>query len=327
MPKAKPKSAKQAEPIYVVTGKNDALVSKKCHQLLDEIIAHDQRSAGLLTLDGDKATASEVFDELRTLPFLADTRVVVVKDADKFVTNNRPLLEKYFDKPCTTGTLILTLSTWQSTTKLAKKLPKTGLLKVEDPSRAQLPPQLTAYAKQEHNKTLSAQAANLLIELSGDDIITLETEIDKLALFAADNPAITSAHIEELVGANRFFNVFSVIDAILEADPGKAVSRLRKMFEDDKSAEYTVVGAFAYQFRKMFQAKAMLNTGVNQYETAKNLAIWGDREGFFRQLAKLTLPQIGNTIQWLAETDYEIKTGQTESKVAIEQLVLKLATK
>jgi DNA polymerase III delta subunit len=39
----------------------------------------------------------------------------------------------------------------------------------------------------------------------------------------------------------------------------------------------------------------------------------------------MDLKQIGEYLQQLAETDYAIKTGRTKAKVAMEQLVLKLA--
>ena len=74
--------------------------------------------------DCTKVELSEVLDELRTLPFLAEKRVVVLKDADKFVSEHRAALENYFDEPSKTGVLILTVEKWMKTTKLAKKTRK-----------------------------------------------------------------------------------------------------------------------------------------------------------------------------------------------------------
>jgi len=98
------------------------------------------------------------------------------------------------------------------------------------------------------------------------------------------------------------------------------------MFAQDKSTEFTVVGAFAYHFRRMFNAKVLLNEGVLAGEIAKRFRIWSHRDKFFAQLRQMSLKQIGGYLQQLAETDYAIKTGRTKAKVAMEQLVLKLAT-
>ena len=108
-----------SERIYVIAGKDEALVSSMCQELLDDLLEPEQRMTGLLSVDGDRAEISDVFDELRTAPFLTDKRVVAIRGADGFVSAHRDALERYFDKPCSTGVLVLTLSSWDSRTRLA----------------------------------------------------------------------------------------------------------------------------------------------------------------------------------------------------------------
>lgn len=315
------------ELIYVIAGKEDSLVGAECGRLLDELLEPSQRATGLFDAKADSVTAAEVLDDLRTLPFLTDKRVVLVRDADDFVSENRPLLEKYFDNPCPTGRLILVVKTWSGNTKLAKKLPKVGrLISVAQPSRRELPQRLIGYASDAYGKKLAYASAQLLIELTGDELTRLYSEIDKLALYADAEKSIEPRHIEALIGHNRLFNAFAVIDAVIANNPPVAIERLRGMFSQDKSAEYTVVGAFAFHFRRMFNAKVMLDKGSHPGQIAKTLRIWGDTNSFFAQLRQRSLRQIGGYIQQLAETDYAIKTGRANAKVAMEQLVLQLAS-
>ena len=138
--------------------------------------------------------------------------------------------------------------------------------------------------------------------------------------------AIKPEHLESLIGHNRLFNAFAVIDAVTTGKVAQAVDRLRNLFATDKSAEYTVVGAFAYHFRKMFTAKALLDKGQSVSQVARAAGVWYNREAFFKQLREMTIQQIGSVIQELARIDYAIKTGRTTPKVAIEQLVLQLTT-
>lgn len=311
--------------IYVIVGKDQSLVNLRCQKLLDELIEPQQRATCLFKADPAKVSISEVLDELRTAPFLADKRVVVVKDADKFISKNRQLFEKYFDTPCPTSLLILTVSSWPAKTRLAKKLSEVGeLISLVQPKAWQLPSVLAKYADETHDKPLSRTAAELLIELAGDNLPRLYSEIDKLALFADGDKSITPQHVESLVGRNRLFDCFAVINAVTAGDAGQAVARLRNMFAADRSAQYTATGAFGFHFRRMFRAKALLDEGARPAEVAGKLRIWGDRESFFAQLKKMTLKQIGDNIKHLAETDFQIKTGQAKPQVAIEQLVLKL---
>ncbi len=275
-----------------------------------------------------QATVAEILDELRTLPLLTDRKVPLIKDADKFVPNNRELLEKYFDNPSGPGVLVLTVSSWPSNTRLAKKLAKTGkLITVIQPKPWQLPGKLIEYAHDAHSQRLTKEAAELLVELAGDSLAALYTEIDKLSLYAEGRKGITDKDVESLIGHNRMFSTFAVIDAIIAGDVAVAIDRLRTMFATDKSAEYTAVGAFAFHFRRLFGAKAMLDEGASADDIAKRLRIWGNKQGFFSQLSKMSLKQIGGYLQRLAATDYAIKTGRAKPQTAIEQLVLELAVR
>jgi DNA polymerase-3 subunit delta len=249
-----------------------------------------------------------------------------VRKADKFISDNRELLENYFDNPCPTGILVLTVSNWDSRTKLSKKLPKVGrLISVTQPKAGQLPDRLVRYASDAHSKNLTSDAAELVMELTGDDLTRLYSEVDKLAVFADEAKSITTEHVELLIGHNRLFNAFGVIDAVADGDVGEAISRLRGMFAADKSAEYTAVGAFAFHFRRMFSAKVLLEEGVRPKQVADKLRIWSNKDRFFGQLQTMSLKQIGDVLEQLAEMDYAIKTGRTRTEVAIEQLVLRLS--
>ena len=75
----------------------------------------------------------------------------------------------------------------------------------------------------------------------------------------------------------------------------------------------------------MFRAKALLEKGTPQSEIIKRLRIWGNQENFFSQLRKVTLQQLGKYLQFLAQTDFAIKTGRAKAQIEMEQFVLRLA--
>jgi DNA polymerase-3 subunit delta len=310
----------------VIAGKDASLVSLECQKLLDELLPAEDRPAALFDANPKQATISEVLDELRTLPFLADTRIVLIKGADKFISANRSALENYFDNPVATGILIMTVDSLPSNTNLAKKLKKVGeLISITAPKGYQLTQRLVSYAHDAHDKNLNKTAAELVVEFAGENLPQLYSEIDKLALFVHPQKIITPKHVESLTGHNRLFNVFNVIDCAIEGNCASAIEHLRKMFEADRSVEYTFLGAFAFHMRRMFNAKALLDKGLPPQQIANQLRIWGNKQAFFAQLRKVTLKQLAQNLMQIAETDHAIKTGQTKPKVAAEQLIFKMA--
>ena len=315
-----------ADRIYVIAGKDESLVGTRAQELVDELLDAEQRMTAMLSVDGDEAVVSDVLDELRTVPFLADKRVVLVKNADGFVSKNREILERYFEKPASTGVLVLAVASWDARTRLAKILPKVGsLIAMEQPKKWELPAHLMQYAATKHKIKLNRDAAEMLVELIGEELAQLYNELEKLILFARDEKVIRVDHVESLTGHHRIYDAFEVIDATIGGNAGQAITRLRNMFEQDKSAEYSVVGAFAFHLRRMFQARALLDKRINPAEIAKQLRIWYNKDRFFAQLQRTTLSQIATFLEELAAVDHAIKTGQAQAAIAIEQLVLRLA--
>src|SRR5262245_4583732 len=111
----------KVRPIYVLHGDEDFLKRQVLPFLKQLGLGGDDLEGfGLSTHPGDKATLAEVRDDLDTAPFLSQRRLVIVENADPFVTRYRASLEKYVGAPSSTGVLALDVRSWTGTTNLAK---------------------------------------------------------------------------------------------------------------------------------------------------------------------------------------------------------------
>lgn len=319
------KSTKSNTPqgLHVIFGEDAFLVSKECEKMLDSILAPDQRAMALYEPKAEQATITDVLDELRTLPFLAPKRVVLIKGAEPFVKANADQLMTYLDDPSPSGILIMTVTSWDKRTRFHKKIQKTGaLVELAKMYSNQMPAYVTAYAQQNHDIRLDTQCSRFLVELVGDDPGRLCCEMDKLAIFVAPKKTVTCQDIEQLIGKNRMFDAFGVIDSINAGQIAPALGRLRNMFEGDKSTEYSVVGAFGYHFRRLFRTKAMIEKGISPPQAATKAGVFGYRQGqFLQQVAQMSLTQIANVMAELGKIDFALKTGQTTAAVAMERLI------
>lgn len=319
------KSSKSSKPlgVYVIFGENAFLVSTECGKLLDTLLDAEQRSMALYEPKADTADIADVLDELRTLPFLAPKRVVLIKGAEPFIKANAPVLENYLDDPSPSGVLILTVTSWDKRLRLHKKLRQTGgLIELAKMKSHQMPAYVAGYAHRTYGIRLDTQCSRLLVELVGDDPGRLCREMDKLAVFIAPKKTVTFADIEQLIGKNRMFDAFGVIDSINAGQIAPAMDRLRNMFAADKSAEYSVVGAFGWHFRRLFRAKAYIEKGASPQQAAKNAGVFGYfQRDFIRQVTQMSLPQLGKILTELGKIDFGLKTGQTTAPIAMERLI------
>ena len=321
-------SKKQQQPplgFYVIFGEDPFLVSKKCEKLIDTILDSEDRSMALYEPRANEAQVSDVLDELRTLPFLASKRVVLIKDAEPFVRANADTLMSYLDDMSPSGVLILTVTSWDKRIRLHKKFQKTGgLVEVGKLYSNQLPGYITSYAQQTHAIRLDGQTSRFLVELVGDDPGRLCREMDKLAVYVAPRKTVSPQDIESLIGHNRMFDAFGVIDSVSSGQIGPAISRIRNMFATDKSAEYSVVGAFGYHFRRLFRVKALISKGVSPQQAAAKTGVRFKQNEFLQQAGRLSLAQLAGILAELGRIDFGMKTGQTTAPIAIERLIIKV---
>jgi len=96
------------------------LLNAELDKVLEQLLGTHQRAAGLFAFDAASAEACDILDELRTASLLTARKVVLIKDADHFISKNRQLLERYFENPSSTAVLVLTVQSWPANTKLAK---------------------------------------------------------------------------------------------------------------------------------------------------------------------------------------------------------------
>ena len=94
-------------PLYVVHGDEAFLKRQVMRTLIKRALGDAGDSQSISTLCGDKAVFAEIFDELDTVPFFDPKRVVLVENADPFVTKYRGELEKKLTHLPATGLLIL----------------------------------------------------------------------------------------------------------------------------------------------------------------------------------------------------------------------------
>lgn len=311
-------------PVYVIYGSDPALTGPQCEGLIEQLLEPQYRSVGLVRFEGGSVELADVLDELHTIPLLGPRRVVVVRDADKFINEHRAAIESYLDGPSTTGVLILVASNWDGRTTLAKKLDSCGLvICAEAPKPWQMSAELINLASQRYGKHLSKEAACLLVELVGEEWARLCSELEKLALYVADQRGIDVDDVDQLVGRSRTVSGFSIINKATKGQIGQAMEDLRDLFAQDNSWPYTMVGAIAYHLRRLLQARMLLDKGLGPDAIATQLKIfWKDKAEFFSLVQRLSAQQITVALKQLAMIDYKIKTGKTRPDVAIERLIL-----
>lgn len=315
-------------PIYAVSGDEEFLRRLAREKLVATALGDADPAFAVSVFPGEKLDFSTVRNELETLPFLAACRVVVVENADPFVTNNRPALEQYAAKPSPVGVLILEAKTFPETTKLAKALPDSAKIACKAPAPYKLPGWCVDWAKVRHGKKLSPDAAEALVELVGTSMGLLDQEIGKLASAAGAKPVISADDVAKLVGRSKAADVFRIMDAVGEGRPGEALSILEDLFAEGEDP-MAVLGPLTAQLRKLADVGRLTVGGLPLGEAmnAAKVPAWPKaRESCERQLRHLGRRRLEKLTGWLTELNLGVKGGNSlPERVQVERLVVMLA--
>ena len=120
-------------PLYIVHGDEPFLKRHVLRSLIRRVLGDEADSQSVSTHTGDKATFAEVFDDLDTVPFFDPKRVLLVENADPFVSKYRGELEEKLKHLPATGVLMLDVKTWASNTRLAKMIDGSATIECKAP--------------------------------------------------------------------------------------------------------------------------------------------------------------------------------------------------
>src|SRR5215218_401759 len=113
-------------PVYALVGTD----SFRQLQALQEVVAAMAGDVQRVDAEGERAELADVLDELRSFAMFGGSKLVVVRDADAFITRFREQLEDYVVNPSQSGTLVLRLNSLPANQRIHKAIAKTG--KIED---------------------------------------------------------------------------------------------------------------------------------------------------------------------------------------------------
>lgn len=316
----------KVQPVYVLHGEESFLKRQALAALRRLVLGDGDDVLGVCTFAGDKASFSEVQAELTTLPFLAPRRLVVIDQADPFVTKERARLEKYLAAPAETGVLVLEVQSWPANTRLAKLLPDPATLVCKPPPAHKLPEWCVAWSKVELGKELPMTAARLLVDLVGTDMGMLDQELRKLATYVGDSKRIDSNAVDLLVGNSRAENTWKIFDLIGNGQVGEALTLLARLFDQGEDP-MRLLGAFSSQMRRLAQVARLHSQGSSLDDAQEQAGIppFG-RRNMGAHLRKLGQRRLDSLYDWLVETDLGMKgSSQLPPRMLLERLVVQLA--
>ena len=330
----------QAE-VYVIQGDDDLAVADIVRELKERHTAGSFGEMNFARLDGQSILKSEFATQVNTLPMLG-SRLVVLDDALALVKGKEDIawLDSLLSViPLTTAVVLIIKDAkrfskgsmvWQAVGS-GHALRKTisGLKRINTwlerpkPTQREMPEWIANEAV-EMKLAMDSRAAAELANLVGDDLFHARQELIKAKSYAGEGETVTRDMIRLLCSPSREEDIFAMVDAVGQRNPGKALALLNALLRD-QPVPY-VFSMVARQFRLLIIAKEIMQEGGDE----SAIAAEGNLHSFVaRKLAaqapRFSMSELVDIYHQLDRMDERAKIGDATLEVMLETLIAELS--
>ncbi len=267
--------------------------------------------------------------DAETQPFMADRRLVVVRDlpalsgrteADEKLISWLPSVPE--------STILLFYCTGKPKPDGRKKLynavKKLGGIVTFSPLRGAELVRFVTDAFRQAGKECDERTAEYLVFTVGDDAGLLRSEITKLASYAGDRPAVLSSDVAALATPSTECTVFQMVDAVVTGQKSRALLLLRNQLLSGTD-RMSILAMLLRQYRLLQHIKIMQyeKRGSDFIRSALGVPPFAVDQ-YIRQASVYTGSQVKNAVRICFDTEYAVKSGRIQQEGAVESVVIRL---
>jgi DNA polymerase-3 subunit delta len=311
--------------LYLFHGPEEWLKEKIVVQIKTALFPTGEGELNTNTFDAAEADGAEIAASAQTAPFLAERRLVLVKNADQMpAAQARVLGEGLDDLLPSTCVILLYKGKADRKDPLAARVPENQLFTFWTPFPSQLPAWIIAEASRQ-GKKISRDAAGALAELIPASLQDLSMEIEKLALHADKGATITRADVEELTDAAETSTPWELESSLQQKDLAGVFRKLNTILGQGKPTEM-LLGGIERTLRNFLLAKCLEEAGTPAEELPKYFGIRGRtrEDDFKRGLRRYKRGELENALLRLERCEWDIKTGALSGEIALKMFLVKL---
>lgn len=306
------------KPVYLLTGSD----RPKIETALGRLRRHFQPEA-IESVSAQEASGPEAVAFCNAGSLFGDARLVVVEGVDGRRNNEGRLangwkvadvkaIEEYLASPAPGTVLALVAEELKKDAPLTKACAKVGDVLAYEVAKRNLNHWVAERFKQAGARAEPGACAALL-HLVGEDLNQLANEIDKLAIWARDEP-IGEREVEQLVAAVADTPTFTLTDAWAARDTGRTLEASETIFEREgrprRETAPRLSGALGSHLSFMRRCQRLAAEGVRPRDAATTLK----RHPFyvekvFAQASNFSEDELRAAVVRLAALDHALKGG------------------
>ncbi|HST25484.1 MAG TPA: DNA polymerase III subunit delta [Gaiellaceae bacterium] len=255
----------ELKPVYLIAGTD----RPKVERAVERLRAHFDNEA-VERLFASEASGEEVVASCNALGlFGGGRRLVLVDSVDRWKAADVKAVADYLRSPTPETVLALVAHELKKDAPIAKACAKEGDVLIYDTPRRNL----SAWVAEQFARAgakADPEACRMLVDLVGDDLIDLSSEVEKLATWA-DGDEIRESDVETLVAPRAETPPWTLTDAWARRDPAGVLAACERVLTSGEKTASALVWSVADHVGLVRACAAFARDGVPVAEAAKRL--------------------------------------------------------
>lgn len=312
-----------AESIYLYYSNNDFLLN---HAVEDKIKELNVDPFNIVKYDLLENPYDDVLEDLQTVSFFAEKKVIVVRNIQELEKADEYLLQSYlnyFEKPNPDVVVIIVMNELlPESSALGAALFKFAFIeKVKEMDKKEYPDFIRNMFKK-YSYTITDDAIEALLERTNLDFNLINQEAEKLMLFAYEAKEINERAVLLLVSRNLEENIFELTNALLSKNQAKTIEIFYDLIARNEDP-LRILNNIVSKVRELMHTKLLLDKGYRQDQIAEHFHIKSGRAYYLVKNAQaIPFAQLENHLKKLSKLDYDIKSGKIDKKLGLELYLL-----
>lgn len=308
---------------YLIYGVDKYLIDKE----IDKIIKKnkiDNNSIIKYSLNED--SIDNILEDANTFNLFSDTKLIIVNDANIFASSNDILTDKiinYLNNYNNKSYLVFTLLSDKidNRKKITKVMSDKG--NIINLNKKEVDTNYIISYLKENGYQINMSDARMILNKVGNNLFSINNELDKLMLFKLEDKVIDKNSIDLLINENIDSSLFALVDSITNKDKNKMLKLYHEcLLESDP---IMIINMLANKYILLYQVKRLISDGYSDDKIAKELEVHPYPVKLARNMCySYSVKEILDIILKLANLDKDIKLGNVNGEVGLEFLLLSI---
>jgi DNA polymerase-3 subunit delta len=314
--KAAPKAAlelgigTEPQPAYLVRGDDASLVGQQVHDLLGGLVGEHDAAMVVEELGGsgsDELDVGVVVDALTTPPFLADRRIVVLRDAGRLAAADGARLTACLDDPLPGVTLVVVAGGGAIPAAVVKATERAGTVVDTAVGTGRARTQWLVDRLHDAPVKLDARAGSMLGEHLGGDVSRLRGLLEALAAAYGEGASIDIERLQPFLGEAGSVAPWDLSDAVDAGDIAGALGALRRLFGASGFHPLQVLAILHRHYQSMLRLDGSGVTTPDEAATRLGMRSAYPARKALDQSRRLGPAGIGRAVTLLADADLDVR--------------------